>query len=241
MMTNPYRAYSETVSCTPSPGCVVCRTRAALAHVNWLRIAVWVVAGTLPMVSVASAALTCASVTMNARMLTAAEALDAATARMARTPKTPPVPIDPLYPTPSSAMSVCTSVEREVYRDALFGALSESRPPGPRIVPEASNGKTVGLRLFGIREGSGLSRLGLVDGDLVLSVNGSEIRNPEKALGLYERVRTADEIILELSRNGLPRELRFHVLPGEPRDPQRERHEPKSTGGSKPLARAVSF
>ncbi len=164
MMTNPYRAYPERISSTPSNGCLVCRTRAALAHVNWLRVAAWVVAGALPMISVASAAFAYEQPlpTLNARMIAAAEVLSAATAGKARPPRTPPVPLDPLYSNRPNAASVCASVEREVDRDVLLAALKEDMPQGPRIVPEISNGKVLGLRVFGIRDGSGLSRLGLV-------------------------------------------------------------------------------
>jgi hypothetical protein len=241
MIMSPYRAYSETVSSTPSHRCVVCRTRAALAHVNWLRIAALVVAGALTMVSVASATFAYASVTMNARMLAAAEVLAAATPRKDRTPKTPPIPRDPPSPNPFSTVSVCTSLEREVYRDVLLAALNENVPFAPRIVPEVSNGKLLGLRVFGVREGSGLSRLGLVNGDLVLSVNGSALGSPEEALAVYERVRTAEEIVVELSRRGAPRELRFHVRPGRPSDPQRQGLEQKSLGRSKPVTGPVAF
>jgi hypothetical protein len=243
MMTNPYRADSARVSARPSHGCVVCRARAALAHVNWLRVAAWTLAGVLSMISVASAAFAYESLTMNARMMAAAEAevLGAAAAVRDRTPRTAPVPLVPLYPNPPNAVSVCTSVEREVDRDVLLAALREDLPQRPAIVPEVSNRKVVGLRVFGILEGSRLSRLGLVNGDLVLSVNGSDLGSPEKALDVYGRMQTAEEIVVELSRGGEPRELRYHVRPGAPSAPRRRSLAQKSTSGSKPVVGAVAF
>ena len=236
MLTNPYRAYPEPAASTPGHGCIVCRTRAALAHVNWLHIAAWVVVGALTMVTVASATLAYASVTMDARMVAAVEVLGAAAARKDRAPNTPPIPHDPPSPNPSGAVSVCTSVEREVSRDVLLAALNEERPFSPRIVPEVSNGRLLGLRLFGVREGSGLSRLGLVNGDVVLSINGSALGSPEEALAIYERAQTAEELVVELSRKGTPRELRFHVRSGRPSDPERQRLDQNSLRRSKSVA-----
>ncbi|MFO0661044.1 MAG: type II secretion system protein GspC [Polyangiaceae bacterium] len=52
-----------------------------------------------------------------------------------------------------------------------------------RVVPEQENGKTVGVRLFGVRPDSLLGSLGLENGDRLQTINGFDLSNPEKALG----------------------------------------------------------
>jgi general secretion pathway protein C len=81
-----------------------------------------------------------------------------------------------------------------------------------RVVPEVKDGKTVGLRLFGIRPETLLGRLGLRSGDRLEAINGFEVSNPEKALQAYARLRTAPQLRLRLVRGGSPIELTVNVI-----------------------------
>jgi general secretion pathway protein C len=80
-----------------------------------------------------------------------------------------------------------------------------------RIVPEQENGKTVGVRLFGIRPDTLLGTLGLQNGDRLESINGFNMASPEKALEAYARLRTADHLTVTVNRQGKPVNIDFNI------------------------------
>lgn len=71
-----------------------------------------------------------------------------------------------------------------------------------RIVPEQKDGKTVGIRLFGIRQDTLLGTLGMQNGDRLEKINGYDMASPEKALEAYARLRTAESLNVQLTRRG---------------------------------------
>ncbi len=71
-----------------------------------------------------------------------------------------------------------------------------------RIVPEQENGKTVGIRMFGIRPETLLGTLGMENGDRLQTINGFDMASPEKALEAYARLRTADHLTVQVNRKG---------------------------------------
>ncbi|MFO0579292.1 MAG: hypothetical protein U1A78_35265 [Polyangia bacterium] len=73
-----------------------------------------------------------------------------------------------------------------------------------RIVPVTAQGQVRGFRLFGLRPDSLPGRLGLVNGDLVLGVNGQPLTTPDRALGALAALRGADSAIFNLEREGQP-------------------------------------
>jgi general secretion pathway protein C len=80
-----------------------------------------------------------------------------------------------------------------------------------RIVPEQKDGKTVGIRLFGIRADTLLGSLGLQNGDRLEQINGYDIANPEKALEAFAHLRSASELTVGLERRGKPTTLAIHI------------------------------
>jgi C-terminal processing protease CtpA/Prc len=80
-----------------------------------------------------------------------------------------------------------------------------------RLAPEAKDGKAVGFRVLSLRPGSLLARVGLARGDLVMSVNGVDITGPNKALELYTKIRSADDIQFSVLREGKPLALETKV------------------------------
>ncbi|MBN2494029.1 MAG: hypothetical protein JXR96_05525 [Deltaproteobacteria bacterium] len=73
-----------------------------------------------------------------------------------------------------------------------------------RIVPSFSNGVANGFKLFAIRPDSFYSRLGLQNGDVIHKINGCEINSPDKALEVYQKLRTTETVTVELTRRGRP-------------------------------------
>jgi type II secretory pathway component PulC len=73
-----------------------------------------------------------------------------------------------------------------------------------RIVPVAAQDKVHGFRLFGLRPGSLLARLGIVNGDVVLALSGQPLTTPDQALAALGALRSADSVLLGLEREGRP-------------------------------------
>lgn len=71
-----------------------------------------------------------------------------------------------------------------------------------RLVPNFHDGRTNGFRMFAIRPGSILSRLGVVNGDSLLALNGVPLSGPEQLTKAAEQARDAPRSTLELSHNG---------------------------------------
>lgn len=80
-----------------------------------------------------------------------------------------------------------------------------------RIVPEQKDGKTVGIRLFGIRSDTLLGTLGIQNGDRLEKINGFDMASPEKALEAYARLRTANKLTVQLTRRGKPLTIDFQI------------------------------
>jgi general secretion pathway protein C len=80
-----------------------------------------------------------------------------------------------------------------------------------RIVPEQENGKTVGIRLFGIRPDTMLGIIGMENGDRLEKINGFDMASPEKALEAYARLRAADHLTVSVNRRGQPMNLDFNI------------------------------
>jgi hypothetical protein len=71
-----------------------------------------------------------------------------------------------------------------------------------RIVPAMKDGKPDGFKLYAIRPSSLWARLGFVNGDTILTVNGMDITTPDKALEAYSKLRDAQAVAVGLLRNG---------------------------------------
>ncbi len=101
------------------------------------------------------------------------------------------------------------NVERSVVDEILENQATLMR--SARIVPEKSGDKVVGIRMFGIRNGTLLDHLGFRNGDRLQTINGFEITNPQKALEAYGRLRTADGLKVSIVRRGKPVTIDFNI------------------------------
>ena len=80
-----------------------------------------------------------------------------------------------------------------------------------RIVPEMENGKTVGIKMYGIRPDTLLGTLGMENGDRLQTINGFDMASPEKALEAYARLRTADKLVVQVNRRGQNMNLDYNI------------------------------
>jgi general secretion pathway protein C len=86
-----------------------------------------------------------------------------------------------------------------ISRKIIDGALSDlSRlATQARIVPAAN-----GFRIFAILPDSLYARIGVENGDVIRRINGYDINSPDKALEIYQKLRDASRIELEIERRG---------------------------------------
>lgn len=119
--------------------------------------------------------------------------------------ETPQATVDWIRPTGPDSFSI--------HRPGLDGMLGD---PGllarsARMVPAREGDAFVGFKVFGIRSGSVPAALGLKNGDLLRTVNGLPLTNPQQALEAYTRLRKASAVMLELTRRGEPLTLRYTI------------------------------
>ncbi len=65
-----------------------------------------------------------------------------------------------------------------------------------------SDGEVGGFKLIAIKPGSVYEKLGLKRDDIIKGVNGELVDSAQKAMELYQTLKSSDEIQLEIGRNG---------------------------------------
>lgn len=106
-----------------------------------------------------------------------------------------------------------SETEYEIDRSAVEKILEDQAQlmRSARIVPEQKDGKTIGVRLFGVRPDTLLGTLGLKNGDRLEQINGFDMGSPEKALEAYARLRTAENLKIKLNRRGADTTIDFKI------------------------------
>jgi len=82
---------------------------------------------------------------------------------------------------------------------------------GARIVPSFENGNSVGFKVFRIKPDSIYSKLGIRNGDVISKINGFEINSTEKALQMYQMLRTEKNISLDVTRRGQKMTMEYTI------------------------------
>jgi general secretion pathway protein C len=100
-------------------------------------------------------------------------------------------------------------ISKELIDKVLLNPIGFSK--GARIVPAMANGKPNGFKLYSIRQGSTLSKIGLENGDTLSSINGMELTTAEKALEVYTKLRDATTLEVSLTRRGKPDTLTYTI------------------------------
>ncbi len=79
------------------------------------------------------------------------------------------------------------------------------------IRPYMENGQPAGLALSNIKPSSIFRRMGLRNGDVLVGVNGQEIRSLDDALGLYESLKTSSSVTVAIKRRGRLRAIEYNI------------------------------
>ena len=80
-----------------------------------------------------------------------------------------------------------------------------------RIRPHFSGGKPDGLLLYGIKPKSLFREMGLKNGDIIMGVDGKNIKSVDDALSLYQNLKNAENVNLSIKRHGTIKEFDYHV------------------------------
>lgn len=80
-----------------------------------------------------------------------------------------------------------------------------------RVIPHYKRGKPAGFKVVGIRSNSIFRHLGLKSGDVLKSVGGEELTSINKALGLFEKLKTSDNVNLDLERRGKVSSFEYNI------------------------------
>jgi general secretion pathway protein C len=80
-----------------------------------------------------------------------------------------------------------------------------------KIQPHMENGQPDGLAISNIKPNSIFRRMGLRNGDILKKVEGQDIRTVDDALRLYDSMKTADRVSVEIERRGSLRTIDYNI------------------------------
>jgi general secretion pathway protein C len=135
-------------------------------------------------------------------------------------PAVPPIARAPVPPagaeppgSPLEGIRKVSDSQYEIQRSVIDSTLSNLNAVATqaRIVPSFKNGVANGFKLFSIQPGSLYSSIGIENGDVIQRINGYEINSPDKALEIYQKLRSSSHITIELERNGRPLRKEYNV------------------------------
>ncbi|MBI5068519.1 MAG: hypothetical protein HZB56_09785 [Deltaproteobacteria bacterium] len=123
------------------------------------------------------------------------------------------VPADPSGALDLSGVKKITENRYELQKRVVDQSLSNLNniATQARIVPSFKNGVANGFKLFSIQPGSLYSAIGIENGDVIQRINGYEINSPDKALEIYQKLREASHITIEVERNGQPKKMDYNI------------------------------
>lgn len=106
-------------------------------------------------------------------------------------------------PVDSGGIKMVSEGEYEIERAELDAALDNMNQliTQVRAVPHFQGGQSTGFRLFAIRQNSIFDRIGLRNGDIIKRVNGTDVSDASRALGLLQNLRNERQVSVELVRN----------------------------------------
>lgn len=80
-----------------------------------------------------------------------------------------------------------------------------------RPQPVFANGAQRGYRVYPGRNRAQFSKLGLVPGDLVLSINGTPLDDPQRGMEIFNTIGSAGQVNVTVERNGQTQDLTLNM------------------------------
>jgi general secretion pathway protein C len=126
----------------------------------------------------------------------------------------PNIFMSPAEPGPAASGGVKLDGDKAIVSrsmvDSTLGDLNQVIQQA-RMVPNFSNGKVDGFKIFAIRPGSIFQELGLKNGDVIQRINGTEINSVEKAIPMLQLARNDSQISIDLVRGGTKKSLTIDI------------------------------
>ena len=115
-----------------------------------------------------------------------------------------PLPGQPQVNANADGVKQLSENQYSVARGTINGALNDlsTLATQARIVPSFKNGVANGFKLFSIVPDSLYAKIGVQNGDVIRRINGYEMNSPDKALEIYQKLRDASRIEIEIERRG---------------------------------------
>ncbi len=115
---------------------------------------------------------------------------------------------------PSSSINIGSN--ENVTLDLSF--VTEQLGPGfstilnsARLVPQIAEGKMSGFRIFSIAKGSLFDKVQLLNGDIIVNINGINLEDASQGFKIYEAFHDENNISLQIERNGIVSSKRITV------------------------------
>ena len=80
-----------------------------------------------------------------------------------------------------------------------------------RVRPYFRRGKPEGIIVSQIKADSIFSKLGLMNGDIIASVNGRQMSTPEEAFEFYSSLKSGENVSIEITRRGRKKVLSYDI------------------------------
>lgn len=98
----------------------------------------------------------------------------------------------------------------EVDRSILsFLQANPTAARGVRVMPHMKNGKPLGFKISRLSSRSPVSKIGVRRGDVITSVNGTQLTGIDKVLAMMTQVQTLNRVVVEVERGGKPVSLTY--------------------------------
>ena len=101
-------------------------------------------------------------------------------------------------------------VERRII-DQYLGNLEGLSSMARAIPHKGADGEIDGYRLSGIRRNSPLSSLGIKNGDVIQSVNGTNIGNMGEAMTVFNSLSSQSHFTFDVTRRGQKQSMEYDV------------------------------
>lgn len=79
------------------------------------------------------------------------------------------------------------------------------------VRPHMEDGQAAGLALSNIKPNSIFRRMGLRNGDILKGIDGQDIQSVDDALKLYQNLKDADSVEVQLQRRGQDRTINYNI------------------------------
>ena len=99
-------------------------------------------------------------------------------------------------------------------REELVSAFRSAREAEGAARSEADADASAAEEMLAFKQGKGgslLDTLGMKDGDVMKSINGFDMSDPQKALEAYARLRSADRLTVAMERGGAPVNIDINI------------------------------